>query len=101
MTYTYKLINYIVQGSAADLTKEALIQWHSAKDRAARFLVTVYDEINVSSERGSAAVRQMKLLKDIMEEDRLTIPMRSSPKHGPTWGDAKKCPKEAGCSLCA
>lgn len=101
MDYLYKLINYYCQGSAADLTKEVLIQWHSAKDRSARFLVTVYDEINVSSERGSAAVRQMRLLKEIMEEDRLSVPMRSSPKHGPTWGDSKKCPAEKGCLLCA
>lgn len=101
MTYEYKLINYAIQGSAADLTKEAIIQWHGAKDRSARFLVTVYDEINVSSECGSAAVRQMQLLKDVMEETRLSVPMRSSPKHGPSWGAAKRCAPEKGCQICA
>lgn len=97
----YKLINYWTQGSAADLTKEVLIEWHEAKARTARFLVTVYDEINISAPQGAIAVQQMKLLKDVMEEDRLSVPMRSSPKHGPTWGDSKKCPPEKGCPLCA
>lgn len=96
----YKLINYVTQGSAADLTKEVLIEWHEAKARTARFLVTVYDEINISAPQGTIAVQQMKLLKDVMEEDRLSVPMRSSPKHGLTWGDAKKCPPEMGCLLC-
>lgn len=100
MTYDYKLINYWTQGSAADLTKEVLIQWHGAKERSARFLLMVYDEINVSSERGAAAVKQMRLLKEIMEETRLSVPMRSSPKHGPSWGDSKRCPPEKGCPIC-
>lgn len=83
----YKLINYIVQGSAADLTKQALIDWYEIKDPAARFLVTVYDEINISGQQK----RDMPALKEAMERPRLTVPMRSSGKLGPTWGDLKKC----------
>lgn len=83
----YKLINYEIQGSAADLTKQSLIEWHSAKHRAARFMVTVYDEINFSG----LFERDMTLLRDVMEENRLTVPMRSSGKRGPTWGDLSKC----------
>jgi DNA polymerase I-like protein with 3'-5' exonuclease and polymerase domains len=45
----YKLINYAIQGGAADFTKRAIIiDWHNHPKRTARFLVTVYDEINVS-----------------------------------------------------
>lgn len=101
MTYEYKLINYEVQGSAADLTKEALIVWHNAVGRSARFLITVYDEINISSARGDAAVKNMRLLKEAMEADRLSVPMLSDPKHGPSWGLSKRCPPEKGCPLCA
>lgn len=90
MTYEYKLINYACQGSAADLTKQAIIDWHGAAGRTARFLVTVYDEINVSASPGNAD-SQMELLRDVMEERRLTVPMRSSGKQGPTWGDLVKC----------
>jgi DNA polymerase I-like protein with 3'-5' exonuclease and polymerase domains len=96
----YKLINYEIQGSAADITKQTIIDWYNAKGRGgARFLVTVYDEINVSALPGRAP-QDMKLLRDVMEARRLTVPMRSSPKHGLTWGDSKKCPPEKGCQLC-
>jgi len=86
----YKLINYWVQGSAADLTKEALIDWHDVPWRRARFLVTVYDEINVSAPVEQAAA-EMALLREVMERDRLSVPMRSSGKQGPSWGELIKC----------
>jgi DNA polymerase I-like protein with 3'-5' exonuclease and polymerase domains len=85
----YKLINYIVQGSAADLTKQCLIDWYS-NGIDARFLVTVYDEINLSCPTGVEA-QEMGLLKETMEEPRLTVPMRSSGKMGPSWGELTKC----------
>lgn len=90
MTYEYKLINYIVQGSAADLTKEALIAWHGNKG-SARFMVTVYDEINISSPIEDEQ-KNMALLREAMELPRLTVPMMSSGKRGPNWGSLTKCP---------
>jgi DNA polymerase-1 len=89
MTWEYKLINYLVQGSAADLTKESIIQWRDAGARA-RFLVTVYDEINCSA-HPDIKDAEMKLLREVMEEPRLTVPMRSSGKEGPNWGSLTKC----------
>lgn len=100
MTYEYKLINYLVQGSAADLTKQAIIEWNRVKPQGVRFLVTVYDEINISAHH-DVKVRAMAQLKEIMELPRLSVPMLSSPKHGPSWGGAKKCPPEKGCPLCS
>lgn len=99
MTYEYKLINYEVQGSAADLTEESIIAWHEARERDSRFLITVYDEINISSAK-DRMVRQMALLKEAMEARRLTVPMLSDPKHGASWGLSKRCPPEKGCLLC-
>lgn len=95
----YKLLNYRVQGSAADLTKEACVEWYEDSP-AARFLVTVYDEINISAPIDKA-VEEMARLKHFMEKPRLDVPMLSSPKHGPTWGDAKKCKPVGDCLLCA
>lgn len=89
--FLYKLINYLIQGSAADLTKEALIHWHERKSRNTRFLVTVYDEINISTDPGEKE-KQMSVLRESMELPRLTVPMKSSGKEGPTWGDLVKCP---------
>lgn len=85
----YKLMNYAIQGSAADYTKRALIDWHNHPKRLARFLVTVYDEIN-----GSALdpVSEMRVMKEVMEAQRLgmTVKMLSDAKYGPNWGTLTK-----------
>lgn len=93
MTYEYKGINYEIQGSAADITIQAILDWHDDPRRApsARLLVQVYDEINVSAPR-DCAEHQMAVLKEVMERDRLTVPMRSDGKWGESWGTLEKCP---------
>lgn len=92
MAWDYKLINYAIQGSAADLTKQSIIDWHNHPDRdpSTRFLVSVYDENNISAPT-DIAKQQMRVLKESMEADRLTVPMLSDGKMGPTWGDLVKC----------
>lgn len=89
-TWEYKLINYLVQGSAADITKEAICRWHEGggPDHA-RFLLTVYDEINLSAPADKAD-DAMAFLKEIMDSIELDCPMRSSGKIGPSWGALKK-----------
>lgn len=86
--FVYKLLNYLIQGSAADLTKQAIIDWYNdpRRDPRVRFLVTVYDEINISAPL-EVAVEQMLLLKEIMERDRISVPMLSAGKWGFSWGD--------------
>lgn len=89
-SFEYKLINYLVQGSAADITKQALIDWYNNPYRAARFLVTVYDEINVSSPR-DIAKQQMRILREEMCKQRLNrCPMLSDGKVGERWGAVVK-----------
>ncbi len=85
--YVYKLLNYLVQGSAADLTKQAIIDWYNdpRRDPRVRFLVTVYDEINISAPIEIAA-EQMLVLKEQMEKPRITVPMLSAGKWGWSWG---------------
>jgi DNA polymerase I-like protein with 3'-5' exonuclease and polymerase domains len=85
----YKLINYLIQGSAADITKEALIQWRDG-GAVSRFLVTVYDEINISAPIGEENA-EMAWLKHVMEQDWLDIKMLSDGKRGPSWGELEKC----------
>ena len=89
MTYEYKLLNYLVQGSAADATKEAIIRWHDHPKRDARFLVTVYDEINISAK--TAKVKpQMEILRECMEGLEFDVPMLSDGKTGKSWGSLTK-----------
>lgn len=98
-TYEYKLINYLVQGSAADATKEALCRWYygaddpcawRGPDSGARFLLTVYDEINISSPTGCAA-QDMTFLRKVMDGIELDVPLLSDGKRGMSWGTLEKC----------
>jgi DNA polymerase I-like protein with 3'-5' exonuclease and polymerase domains len=91
MTYEYKLLNYLVQGSAADYTKECLIQWHGHPKRTpgSRFLVTIYDELDLTAAKEHAK-HEMAILKEVMEEPRLDIQMLTTGKYGPSWGSLVK-----------
>lgn len=88
--FEYKLLNYYCQGTAAELTKRSIIDWYNHPRRQARFLIAVYDENNLSAPSGDA-VRQMAILREAMEAPRMSVPMLSSGKQGPTWGDLAKC----------
>lgn len=88
MTFEYKMLNYLIQGSAADATKEAIIRFHSAK-KESRFLVTVYDEINISAPK-KAAKQEMKILRECMEGLEFDVPMVSDGKAGENWGSLEK-----------
>jgi DNA polymerase I-like protein with 3'-5' exonuclease and polymerase domains len=90
MTYEYKLLNYACQGSAADITKQAMINYNEHPKRRGRFLVQVYDEMNASS--GPDAKAEMQVLRDSMEvvSEQLDVPMLSEGKSGKSWGDQKK-----------
>lgn len=79
-----------MQGSAADLTKEAMADWAAETDGRAKFLCQVYDEINISAPIEDES-RYMEELRDVMERDRLDVPMLSDGKRGPSWGKLEKC----------
>jgi DNA polymerase I-like protein with 3'-5' exonuclease and polymerase domains len=99
MTYEYKMLNYECQGSAADVTKQAMINYNEHPKRRGRFLVQVYDEMNSSSPaakaakaRRDAAIAEMQVLRDSMEavSKALDVPMLSEGKWGLTWADQEK-----------
>lgn len=90
MTYEYKLLNYECQGSAADVTKQAMINYHEHPKRRGRFLCQVYDEMNSSS--GPKPKEEMQVLRESMEcvSEQLDVPMLSEGKIGFTWAGLKK-----------
>lgn len=96
-TWEYKLINYLVQGSAADVTKEVLCRWYygGGPGLGSRFLLTVYDEINLSVERRRVA-ESMAFLREMMDGVELDVPMRSDGKVGERWGELEKYEGGAG-----
>lgn len=91
-SFEYKLINYLVQGSAADVTKECLIRWynHPERDPRTRFLVTVYDEINITCPE-DCWEEQMDVLRRCMDEIELDVPMLSEGGVGPSWAELEDC----------
>lgn len=87
-SFEYRLLNYLIQGSSADCTKEALIRYHGAK-REGRFLVTVHDEINICAPKG-AMKREMSILRECMVSVEFDVPMLSDGSVGRSWGELEK-----------
>lgn len=85
--YSYKLLNYLIQGSAADCTKQAVINYHSIK-KYGTLLNTVHDEINISVPERVAAF-ESNLLREAMESVKFDVPMLSDGKIVNNWGEAK------------
>jgi DNA polymerase I-like protein with 3'-5' exonuclease and polymerase domains len=89
MTFGYKLLNYLIQGSGADCTKEAIIRYDDAR-KYGRFLLTVHDESNIGCEKG-AAKEEMAVLKKAMESVEFDLPMLSDGKwSSKSWGDLEE-----------
>lgn len=88
-TFDYKLINYLVQGSSADCTKEAIIRWWPKRHPSERLLVNVHDELLISCPR-SRAKAAMDTLRQAMESIEFDIPMLSEGTwSGDSWGALK------------
>lgn len=84
--FYYKLLNYLIQGSAADHTKEAINDWADARKWDSIFLATVHDEINLSVPEDAWAYH-MAVLREQMDKDRFDVPIRSEGFYGPNWHD--------------
>ncbi len=64
-TFEYKLVNHLIQGSAADQTKESIVRYHES-DHPGRFLMTVHDE-NVTSVKLEDLYQEGMVLAEAME----------------------------------
>jgi DNA polymerase-1 len=83
-TFEYKGLNVLVQGSASDETKEAVIRYaQTARD--SRLISQVHDEIVISCHR-DVAQREMANLRQAMEGLGLDVPMLSEGEMGYRWG---------------
>lgn len=86
--FHYKLLNYLIQGSAADQTKDCINEWDDTRGSNAIFLATVHDEINISAPIDSWQVH-MEHLRIVMERERFSVPFRSEGFVGSNWADLK------------
>lgn len=85
-TFEYKMLNRLIQPSAADCTKEALLRYIEHPKRQGRFLITVYDEINVSAEDWK---HEVEVLRESMESVEFDLPMLTDAKVGENWADVE------------
>ena len=90
MEFYYKLLNYLIQGSAADQTKQVLADWYFCfRGKADVYLATVHDEINLSVPETDVA-RGMARLKDAMDQPLFDVPMRSEGFVGENWDNIQR-----------
>jgi len=87
--FAYKLLNYLIQGSAADCTKQAIINYHAVKSEDAFFLCSVHDENNISAPK-KLIKQELKVLGEAMLDVEFDVQMLSEPYFGPSWGQVEK-----------
>jgi len=89
--FGYTGLNALMQGSAADLMKKAMVDiWESgACDILGAPLITVHDELNWSVPRTRAAIRAHRetvhLMRNVAD---LKVPLLVSSDHGKDWSEA-------------
>jgi len=82
--YTYKALNKLIQGSAADMTKKAMIELH--KEGIIPH-IQVHDELDISVKDK----QQAELIKTVMENAvDLEVPNKVDYESGPNWGTIKE-----------
>lgn len=83
--YTYKALNALLQGSAADLIKKAMVELDKVLDwEATPMHLTVHDELDFSIPRGDTETP--KMVKAVMEAFHLDVPVRADVEGGEDWG---------------
>lgn len=88
--FAYKLLNYLIQGSAADQTKQSIIDWEAERSPTDVFTATVHDEINISVPAEDARAG-MERLRSAMNKDRFDVPFLSEGFIGPNWHELTEC----------
>ena len=81
--YTYKALNRLIQASAADMTKKAMVDIHKLGITP---LIQIHDEIAVSV----SSKQQVESIVDAMENAvPLGVPNKVDVEIGPSWGESK------------
>ena len=79
--YTYKALNRLIQGSAADMTKKAMVELHK---EGITPHIQVHDELDISVNNNADKI------KEIMESAvNLKVPIKVDYEYGKNWGTIK------------
>lgn len=85
-------INTIIQGSAADLIKRAMIAVHDRLRRersTARMLLQIHDELIFETPAADADELAVLVIEEMSGVASLRVPLKVDVKVGPNWADAK------------
>jgi DNA polymerase I-like protein with 3'-5' exonuclease and polymerase domains len=81
--YTYKALNKLIQGSAADMTKKAMIELH--KEGIVPH-IQVHDELDISIKNKQQADQIITIMEQAVS---LEVPNKVDYESGPNWGNIK------------
>ena len=81
--YTYKAMNRLIQGSAADMTKKAMLDL-SKENIIAH--TQVHDELNISVRDKKECEKVIDIMRDCVE---LKVPNKVDAELGENWGEVK------------
>jgi len=87
--FTYKSLNKLIQGSAADQTKKAMVDLFEAGITPT---IQIHDELALSISSRKQAETVMQMMQECVE---LAVPSLVDAEFGPSWGEATKKMDEA------
>jgi DNA polymerase I-like protein with 3'-5' exonuclease and polymerase domains len=79
--FTYKALNKLIQGSAADMTKQAMLNLY--KEGIVPH-IQIHDELDISVKDEQQAARIVEIMENAVK---LAIPNKVDYESGDTWGD--------------
>ena len=87
----YKGYNKLIQGSAADMMEESLVQFYeSGYDDVFPLYLTVHDEIDFGVPKTKEALKRLAEVKYVMEHSlKMDVPIYVDPELGIHWGAMK------------
>ena len=81
--FTYKALNKLIQGSAADMTKKAMVDLYK---EGLIGHIQIHDELDFSIESESQAAKIKQIMEQAVE---LKVPNKVDYESGPNWGEIK------------
>ncbi len=81
--YTYKALNRLIQASAADMTKQAMVNIYKTGRVP---LIQIHDEIAMSVQDADEARTVARIMETAVP---LEVPSKCDVEIGPSWGEAK------------
>ena len=81
--FTYKALNKLIQGSAADMTKKSMVALY---ENGIIPHIQIHDEVDISVESDEKAEKIIEIMESAVE---LKVPNKVDYEHGKNWGEIK------------